>query len=142
MNNIAASLLYHTDEVFAFELLIRALNDYHLKEVHMPKFPGVDQHCEALEKIIAEKLPDLAAHFAKHHIAVIMFTLSWILSLFTQVVPLGLTHRFFTLYWQEEWVAFYRVVLAVLVSLQPKLLKCDNTVAIQLAIQESYALKI
>ena len=41
MNNIAASLLYHSDEVIAFELVIRALNDYHLKEVHMINLPGL-----------------------------------------------------------------------------------------------------
>jgi len=35
MNYIAASLLYHADEVIAFELLCRILNEYHLKEVHM-----------------------------------------------------------------------------------------------------------
>lgn len=57
MNNIAASLLFHTDEVLAFELAIRALNDYHLKEVHMIKLPGFYYHCELIEYIISDKLP-------------------------------------------------------------------------------------
>lgn len=33
LNYIVASLYYHCGEVLAFELTIRALNDYHLKEV-------------------------------------------------------------------------------------------------------------
>lgn len=52
MNNIAASLLFHAGEVIGFELAIRALNDYHLKEVHMTKLPGLYYHCEILEYII------------------------------------------------------------------------------------------
>jgi hypothetical protein len=49
MNNIAASLLFHAGEVIGFELAIRALNDYHLKEVHMAKLPGLFYHCVVLE---------------------------------------------------------------------------------------------
>ena len=49
MNNIAAALLFHTSEVIAFELVIRLLNDYHLKEVHMMELPGFRFHCRALE---------------------------------------------------------------------------------------------
>jgi len=49
MNNIAAALLFHTSEVIAFELVIRLLNDYHLKEVHMMELPGFKFHCRALE---------------------------------------------------------------------------------------------
>lgn len=48
MNNIAGSLLFHTNEIIAFELVIRALNDYHLKEVHMTKLPGLHFHCDIL----------------------------------------------------------------------------------------------
>jgi len=52
MNNIAGSLLFHSDEVFTFELILRALNDYHLKEVHMVKLPGFYHHCEVLDALI------------------------------------------------------------------------------------------
>lgn len=52
MNNIAGCLLFHTNEVFAFELVIRALNDYHLKEVHMIKLPGLYYHSELLDFIL------------------------------------------------------------------------------------------
>jgi hypothetical protein len=63
MNNIAASLLFHAGEVIGFELAIRALNDYHLKEVHMAKLPGLYYHCEVLEAIIQEQLPEIATKF-------------------------------------------------------------------------------
>jgi hypothetical protein len=60
MNNIAASLLYHTSEVIAFELVIRLLNDYHLKEVHMIKLPGFYLHCQVLEQMFEDLMPDLS----------------------------------------------------------------------------------
>jgi Rab-GTPase-TBC domain len=52
MNNIAASILYHSDEVITFELVIRLLNDYHLKEVHMNKLPGLYLHCDIIQLIV------------------------------------------------------------------------------------------
>jgi hypothetical protein len=63
MNNIVGSLLYHAGEVIGFELAIRALNDYHLKEVHMIKLPGLYYHCEILEVLVKENLKRLAGHF-------------------------------------------------------------------------------
>ena len=62
MNNIAAVLLYHMDETLAFELFIRLLNDYHLKEVHMVKFPGLHHHCEIVDILLAQRMPKLASH--------------------------------------------------------------------------------
>lgn len=90
MNNIAGSLLHHSNEVLAFELVIRLLNDYHLKEVHMIKLPGLYHHCEILEHILADQLPDLAQHLKLHQVSVILFSQNWIMCLFTQVIPLTL----------------------------------------------------
>ena len=59
MNAFAGSILFHTDEVLAFELVIRALNDYHLKEVHMARLPGLFMHCDILQVLLRENLFDL-----------------------------------------------------------------------------------
>jgi hypothetical protein len=55
MNNISGAFLYHAGETFGFELSIRALNDYHLKEVQMRNLPGFYYHCEILEALLSEK---------------------------------------------------------------------------------------
>ena len=57
MNYIAASLLYHSDEVIAFALLVHLLNDYHLKEVHMSDLHGFYEHNHIIEYLLAEFLP-------------------------------------------------------------------------------------
>ena len=48
MNFIVASLFYHCGEVLAFEMTIRALNDYHLKAIYMSQLPGLIFHCKVL----------------------------------------------------------------------------------------------
>lgn len=52
LNYIVASLFFHCGEVLAFELTIRLLNDYHLKEVHMCELPGLYQHCKVIKVLV------------------------------------------------------------------------------------------
>ena len=84
MNYIVASILYHCGEVLAFEMTIRALNDYHLKEVHMSKLPGLDYHCDIIRALMKEEMPDLIDHFEnliQHPLKV--FCMNWIVTMFT-----------------------------------------------------------
>lgn len=83
MNNIAGSLLFHSNETIAFDLTIRLLNDYHLKEVHMYKLPGLYYHCEIMDCIIKNELPQLAAHLDTLDMKVLSYAQNWVLGLFT-----------------------------------------------------------
>ena len=67
MKFIVASLFYHCGEVLAFEMTIRALNDYHLKDIYMCQLPGRIFHCKVLQALLEEELPDLSKKF-KHDI--------------------------------------------------------------------------
>ena len=94
-----ASLYYHCGEVLAFELTIRLLNDYHLKEIQMANLPGLYHHCEVIKVLVSEELPELAAHFKERNIEVFILCQNWIMTLFTQVIPLNQVQRFFALFW-------------------------------------------
>ena len=59
MNYIVASLYFHCGDVLAFELAVRALNDYHLKECHMIKLPGLFYHCEIIKVLLKQEIPIL-----------------------------------------------------------------------------------
>lgn len=83
LNYIVASLYFHCGEVLAFELTIRLLNDYHLKEVHMSGLPGLYQHCEVIKALVQDELPNLAAHFADKNVEVFILCQNWIMTLFT-----------------------------------------------------------
>ena len=83
MNQIVASLFFHAGEVLAFELTLRALNDYHLKEVHMMKLPGLFFHCEILNILLKEELLGLYNHFNTKKATMIMIASNWIMCLMT-----------------------------------------------------------
>lgn len=88
MNYIAGSLLYHADEVIAFDLLCRLLNDYHLKEVHMHNLTGFYTHTKTLDKILDREEPRIAAHFKKHNVFLEAITPPWVICLFSQNMPI------------------------------------------------------
>ena len=71
MNSIAASLLYHSDEVIAFDLLVRLLNDYHLKEVHKTGLSGFFEHSNNIELLVNAHLPPISAHLKQHQVKMI-----------------------------------------------------------------------
>lgn len=73
MNYIVAALFYHCGEVLAFEFTLRALNDYHLKEVYMYKLSGLDYHIEILQAIFKEEFTDLMEHFKYREINIMVF---------------------------------------------------------------------
>lgn len=141
MNYIVASLYFHSNEIFAFELTIRALNDYHVKEVHMRNLPGLYHHCEILEAIIKQELPALANHFKQLNVKVQVFAQNWVLCLFTQCIPLSQVQRFYSMFWRLGWAAHYRVVLALLQDLQPGLFTDNSDLHVQMRIKNSFALK-
>lgn len=123
MNNIAACLLYHSDQVLAFELLIRTINDYHLKEVHMAQFPGLYEHCETFDLILPHKMPKLAAHFKQLNVIALHYCQNWFFSLFTQQVPIQLSTALMSLFFRDGWKAIYTIILQVLKTLEDELLK-------------------
>ena len=88
MNFIVATLLFHCGEVLAFEMTIRALNDYALKAVYMSKLPGLYFHCEVIQALMKEELPELVVHF-KNKIDLMVVCQTWIMCIFTQVIPLN-----------------------------------------------------
>ena len=88
MNCIVACLYFHAGEVLAYDFAIRILNDYHLKEVVMPKFPGLSTHTDVITKLLEHTLPELDEHFKSLRIDVTIFCQNWIMTIFTQVIPL------------------------------------------------------
>jgi hypothetical protein len=85
-----ASIYFHAGEVLAFELTLRALNDYHLKEVHMMRLPGLFYHCDMLSLILREEIPSLWEHFERKKVKMMMLAANWIMCLMTQCIPINL----------------------------------------------------
>ena len=112
MNFIVATLFFHCGEVLAFEMTIRALNDYALKAVYMSKLPGLYFHCDVIQALMKEELPELVDHF-KDKIDLMVVCQTWVMCIFTQVIPLNQVQRFFSLFWKDGWLVIYRLVLSI-----------------------------
>ena len=66
------------------------MNDYHMKEVHMMKLPGLFYHCDMLSLILKEEIPVLWSHFLNQNVRMMMLAANWIMCLMTQCIPLNL----------------------------------------------------
>ena len=141
LNYIVASLFFHCGEVLAFELTIRLLNDYHLKEVHMCELPGLYQHCKVIKVLVQEELPELAAHLADRKVDVIILCQNWIMTLFTQVIPLNQVQRFFALFWEDSWLIIYRMVLCIFEKHKATLCRENDATMLQLHLKNSFAMR-
>ena len=95
MNFIMMSLLYHTTEPYiAFYLFTTLLEEYDVCDNYESDLQGVNKHCSKLESLVAYHLPSLHNHFQKHSIQMHMFSIDWILTLFSSLVPLDSHHIF------------------------------------------------
>lgn len=140
MNYIVASLYFHCGDVLAFEMTVRALNDYHLKECHMSKLPGLFFHCEILKTLLKLEIPDLMEHF-ENKIDILVVCQTWIMCIFTQVIPLNHVQRFFSLFWKDGWLTIYRLILCIFNDHKEGMLCDDNEIEIQQRLQAIYAVR-
>ena len=56
-------------------------------------------HIEVIKVLVYMELPNLSRHFTDRNVEISIFTQNWIMTMFTQVIPLNQVHRFWTLFW-------------------------------------------
>lgn len=117
MNFIAASLLYHSDEIIAFYLLERILNEYKYKDIYLNEMEGFHKHCRIIEYLLLEKIPLLYEHFQKNEIKAELFSTDWLIGLFTSSMPVSRIHCFFSLFFKHGWIVVYKFVISILETL-------------------------
>ena len=97
MNFIAASLLYHCDEVASYWILNFILNSLNLNEVFQIGMNGFQRHLKEFEDYIKSNDQGLyeivAVKLDGYSILEITFQ-SWIFTLFTSEIPLKENHQF------------------------------------------------
>jgi Rab-GTPase-TBC domain len=123
MNYIAATLLWHANEVDAFWLFIILLEDFEVRENFIPGFPGLNRHYHVIDFLISQHLPKLYAHFLNQNIVVEMFTTEWFMTLFTSNIPLEHSHIVLGKFFRQGWVFFYKLCFEIVKRLSTKLLQ-------------------
>mmetsp|Transcript_949 Transcript_949/g.958 ORF Transcript_949/g.958 Transcript_949/m.958 type:complete len:120 (+) Transcript_949:183-542(+) len=69
-----------------------------------------------------------------------MFASDWIIGLFSNVMPLSIISKFYSLFFKEGWLALYKVVLVLLHRFQKQLIQNRETgdILIQLKSNPSF----
>ena len=128
MSFLAAMLLLNMgpEEAFAGFANLLANNVYF--DFYRLDMARMDTHIAAYEALFAQELPRLFRHFQDEGVQPNQYIVSWLLTLFTRALPLDVACRVWDVYLagaKEDELILWRVALALLTVLQPRLLQED-----------------
>ena len=83
----------------------------------------------------------MLAHFKERKIDVFILCQNWVMTLFTQVIPLNQVQRFFELFWTDSWLIIYRMVLCIFEKHKAALCRETDPTSLQLHLKNSYAMR-
>ena len=85
----------------AFCLLVRLMNQYHLREMFIQDMPGLHLHLYQFERLLEDLEPALCCHLHRRHVAPQLYATQWFLTLFAYRFPLQLVLRIYDLILSE-----------------------------------------
>lgn len=123
MNYIVAGLLWHCSEAQAFWLFIKLLTDYKMSENFIDGLPGLLMHFDTIENYVKSLWPGFHEHLLNNSILTGMYVTDWCVTIFCNIIPLSKLSRFFTYFFEEGWVYFYKLSIEILDRLRKKCMK-------------------
>ena len=114
MNFVVAALLLHCSEVIAFWLFVALIEDFEMRDIYLPKLPGLFKHSQMIDILIEQHLPEVHSHINEHGIKAELFASEWIFGLFSSVIPVDFMGLFFDEFFKRSWVFFYQLVLQLM----------------------------
>ncbi|PKY02647.1 Rab6 GTPase activator GAPCenA [Aspergillus campestris IBT 28561] len=101
MNFIAMPLLFNMDEVEAFTLLTKLMNQYGLREMFIQDMPGLHRALYLFERLLEDLEPALCCHLHRRGVNPQLYATQWFLTLFAYRFPLQLVLRIYDLIFEE-----------------------------------------
>ncbi|KAF9888118.1 GTPase-activating protein [Aspergillus nanangensis] len=101
MNFIAMPLLFNMDEVEAFTLLVKLMNQYGLRELFVQDMPGLHRCLYLFERLLEDMEPALCCHLHRRGVQPQLYATQWFLTLFAYRFPLQLVLRVYDLILDE-----------------------------------------
>ena len=95
---LIASLLLHMPEEQTFNLLVKIMYRYEVREIYKTNFESLHLRFYQLENLMRDYLPELHEHFVDLNIESHMFASQWFLTLFTAKFPLYIVFRVLDLF--------------------------------------------
>ncbi|PHH66428.1 hypothetical protein CDD81_7483 [Ophiocordyceps australis] len=108
MNFLIMPLLFNMAEQEAFCLLVRLMNQYHLRELFVQDMPGLHLHLYQFERLLEDIEPALYCHLHRRGISPHLYATQWFLTLFAYRFPLQLVLRIYDLIFSEGLSAVLR----------------------------------
>ncbi|KAJ5489690.1 hypothetical protein N7539_004580 [Penicillium diatomitis] len=101
MNFIVMPLLFNMDEADAFELLVKLMNKYRLREMFISDMPGLHRSLFQFERLLEDLEPALYCHLRRRGVPPQLYATQWFLTLFAYRFPLQLVLRIYDLIFEE-----------------------------------------
>ncbi|RKF57312.1 putative gtpase activating protein [Erysiphe neolycopersici] len=97
MNFLAMPLLFNMPEDEAFCLLVRMMNQYHLRDLFIQDMPGLHMRLYQFERLLEDFEPALYCHLQRRQVTPHLYATPWFLTLFAYRFPLQLVLRIYDL---------------------------------------------
>lgn len=101
MNFLVMPLLFNMPEEEAFCLLVRLMNQYHLRDMFIQDMPGLHLHLYQFERLLEDLEPALYCHLHRKGVSPQLYATQWFLTLFAYRFPLQLVVRVYDLILSE-----------------------------------------
>lgn len=85
----------------AFGLLVRLMNQYHLRDLFIQDMPGLHLHLYQFERLLEDLEPALYCHLHRRSVSPQLYATQWFLTLFAYRFPLQLVLRVYDLILSE-----------------------------------------
>jgi len=129
-NRIAAIALLFLNEEDAFWCLVYIVEVVMPQSYYSKQLIGAQIDQAVFKELVTEKLPSLATHLENHGVDPALFSLNWFLCLFVDTLPVATyLHIWDSLLFEGSKVLF-RYALAILKSLEEKLLRQNDYMSI------------
>lgn len=122
---LIATLLLHMPEEQTFNLLVKIMYGYQIREIYKTNFELLHLRFYQLELLIQEYLPELFEHFTDLNIETHMYASQWFLTLYTAKFPLYMVYRIIDLFLNDGLIVLFTIGLALLKASQRELLSLD-----------------
>ena len=126
MNSIIASLCIHVEESIAFWLFVDMLETYNLDDLFRLELNGVHEWINQIKLIVITKYKNVFDHLCILGVGFEMFAVSWIVSMFSSVMPLHLTSIFWNKFFEKGWESFYKLVFLIFKEIENDILEWSD----------------
>ncbi|PBP21992.1 putative GTPase-activating protein GYP5 [Diplocarpon rosae] len=130
MNFLAMPLLFNMAEEEAFCLLVRLMNQYHLRDMFKQDMPGLHMHLYQFERLLEDFEPALYCHLHRRQVTPHLYATQWFLTLFAYRFPLQLVLRIYDLILSEGLEAIIKFGIVLMQKNAAALLALSDMVAL------------